>query len=70
MLRWSLTKWRCDRVSRRRRVPATGPPARSVALKGEGRQGGDAVDAPAIPLYTKLGVREDVLHFEFAVSIK
>jgi hypothetical protein len=24
----------------------------------------DHVDAPAIALYTKLGVREDVLHFD------
>ena len=25
-------------------------------------------DEPAIALYTKLGVREDVLHFDIAVS--
>jgi aminoglycoside 3-N-acetyltransferase I len=28
----------------------------------------DLVDAPAIALYTKLGVREDVLHFDIAVE--
>ena len=28
----------------------------------------DRDDAPAITLYTKLGVREDVLHFDIAVS--
>jgi aminoglycoside 3-N-acetyltransferase I len=28
----------------------------------------DSGDAPAIELYTKLGVREDVLHFDIAVS--
>lgn len=28
----------------------------------------DAVDAPAIALYSKLGVREDVLHFDIAVD--
>lgn len=27
----------------------------------------DQVDAPAVALYTKLGVREDVLHFDIAV---
>ena len=27
----------------------------------------DLVDAPAVALYTKLGVREDVLHFDIAV---
>lgn len=28
----------------------------------------DHVDAPAVALYTKLGVREDVLHFDIAVK--
>jgi len=28
----------------------------------------DLVDAPAIALYTKLGTREDVLHFDIAVD--
>lgn len=28
----------------------------------------DLVDAPAVALYTKLGVREDVLHFDIAVE--
>ena len=28
----------------------------------------DPVDAPAIALYTKLGIREDVLHFDIAVG--
>jgi ribosomal protein S18 acetylase RimI-like enzyme len=28
----------------------------------------DAVDEPAIALYTKLGTREDVLHFDIAVD--
>ncbi len=28
----------------------------------------DLVDAPAIALYTKLGIREDVLHFDIAVD--
>lgn len=28
----------------------------------------DLVDAPAVALYTKLGCREDVLHFDIAVS--
>ena len=28
----------------------------------------DLVDAPAVALYTKLGVREDVLHFDMAVD--
>jgi aminoglycoside 3-N-acetyltransferase I len=28
----------------------------------------DPVDAPAVALYTKLGVREDVLHFDIAVT--
>lgn len=28
----------------------------------------DIGDEPAIALYTKLGVREDVLHFDIAVS--
>lgn len=28
----------------------------------------DLVDAPAIELYTKLGTREDVLHFDIAVA--
>lgn len=28
----------------------------------------DMVDAPAIALYTKLGMREDVLHFDIAVD--
>jgi aminoglycoside 3-N-acetyltransferase I len=28
----------------------------------------DLVDAPAIALYSKLGVREDVLHFDLAVT--
>lgn len=28
----------------------------------------DLVDAPAIALYTKLGVREDVLHFDIATA--
>jgi aminoglycoside 3-N-acetyltransferase I len=28
----------------------------------------DLVDAPAIALYTKLGIREDVLHFDIAVE--
>jgi aminoglycoside 3-N-acetyltransferase I len=28
----------------------------------------DIVDEPAIALYTKLGIREDVLHFDIAVS--
>ena len=28
----------------------------------------DLVDDPAIALYTKLGVREDVLHFDIAVN--
>ena len=28
----------------------------------------DPVDAPAIELYTKLGIREDVLHFDIAVE--
>jgi aminoglycoside 3-N-acetyltransferase I len=28
----------------------------------------DIVDAPAIELYTKLGAREDVLHFDIAVT--
>jgi aminoglycoside 3-N-acetyltransferase I len=28
----------------------------------------DIVDKPAIALYTKLGIREDVLHFDIAVS--
>ena len=28
----------------------------------------DLVDAPAIALYTKLGVREDVLHFDIATD--
>jgi aminoglycoside 3-N-acetyltransferase I len=27
----------------------------------------DIIDEPAIALYTKLGVREDVLHFDIAV---
>lgn len=30
----------------------------------------DATDTPAITLYTKLGVREDVLHFDIAVPYK
>ncbi len=30
----------------------------------------DIEDDPAIALYTKLGVREDVLHFDIAVAIK
>ena len=30
----------------------------------------DLVDGPAIALYTKLGVREDVLHFDIAVPPK
>lgn len=29
----------------------------------------DTVDAPAIELYTKLGSREDVLHFDIAVAL-
>lgn len=29
----------------------------------------DLADAPAIALYTKLGVREDVLHFDIAVPV-
>ena len=28
----------------------------------------DLVDAPAVALYTKLGVREDVLHFDIATG--
>ncbi len=28
----------------------------------------DLVDAPAIALYTKLGTREDVLHFDISVE--
>lgn len=28
----------------------------------------DIGDAPAIALYTKLGVREDVVHFDIAVA--
>lgn len=28
----------------------------------------DLVDEPAVALYTKLGVREDVLHFDIAVK--
>jgi aminoglycoside 3-N-acetyltransferase I len=28
----------------------------------------DIVDDPAVALYTKLGVREDVLHFDIAVD--
>ena len=28
----------------------------------------DPVDAPAVALYSKLGQREDVLHFDIAVS--
>jgi aminoglycoside 3-N-acetyltransferase I len=28
----------------------------------------DHADAPAIALYTKLGVREDVLHFDIATA--
>ena len=28
----------------------------------------DLVDEPAVALYTKLGVREDVLHFDIAVN--
>ncbi|MEN8160361.1 MAG: GNAT family N-acetyltransferase, partial [Myxococcota bacterium] len=28
----------------------------------------DAGDAPAVALYTKLGIREDVLHFDIAVE--
>ena len=28
----------------------------------------DLTDPPAIALYTKLGVREDVLHFDIAVT--
>ena len=28
----------------------------------------DRVDAPAIALYSKLGAREDVLHFDIAVD--
>jgi aminoglycoside 3-N-acetyltransferase I len=28
----------------------------------------DLADAPAIALYTKLGIREDVLHFDIAVD--
>jgi aminoglycoside 3-N-acetyltransferase I len=28
----------------------------------------DVVDAPAVALYTKLGIREDVLHFDIAVT--
>lgn len=30
----------------------------------------DHIDAPAIALYTKLGIREDVLHFDIAVEKK
>jgi aminoglycoside 3-N-acetyltransferase I len=30
----------------------------------------DLVDAPAIELYTKLGIREDVLHFDIAVAAR
>lgn len=30
----------------------------------------DYVDAPAIALYSKLGIREDVLHFDIAVNEK
>jgi len=30
----------------------------------------DLVDAPAIALYTKLGIREDVLHFDIAVAAR
>jgi hypothetical protein len=29
----------------------------------------DVADAPAIALYTKLGAREDVLHFDIAVPV-
>ena len=28
----------------------------------------DVTDPPAIALYTKLGIREDVLHFDIAVE--
>jgi aminoglycoside 3-N-acetyltransferase I len=46
------------------------------ALKEIGRARGayvifvqaDLIDAPAIALYTKLGAREDVLHFDIAVA--
>lgn len=47
-----------------------------MALKAQARQRGafviyvqaDLVDEPAIALYTKLGLREDVLHFDIGVD--